>query len=268
MEPTVVLFSYTNNAEKVCAAAMRSCNSPCPAFHIYKGELSGYEKEKQLTPDRVENMLQRAVTMGHMSILEHALFTFDIQNVSRSMTHQLVRHRIASYSQQSQRHVVVDTNEEWYVIPPSLRGEARKRFKERMDTIADWYKEELNQRETRTEDVRFYLPNSALTNIVLSMNPRELLHMFSLRCAMDAQWEIRAVAWAMLACCRLVAPAIFGRIPRTKHSKYLEEKERKLSEAVLRITSSFNEAKAQEVVEIPTQDLELDYRVRAFVNKL
>lgn len=266
--PTVVLFSYTQDLEKVCAAAMRSCNSPCPAFHIYKGELLGYEKEQELTADRIRDLLQRALRMRHMSVLEHGLLTFDLQNVSRSLTHQLVRHRIASYTQQSQRHVAAEIDEDWYAVPPTFDKPAKDRFKERMATIANWYKEELNRPDANLEDTRFYLPNATFTNIVVSMNPRELLHFFSLRCAADAQWEIRAVAWAMLACSKLVAPIIFEKIPRPRQDKYVEEKESKLSEILSKVAVSFKAAKPQQIVEVPLGGLNLEYQARSFVNRI
>jgi thymidylate synthase ThyX len=100
------------------------------------------------------------------------------------------------------------------------------------------------------------------------MNPRELLHLFQLRCAADAQWEIRAVAWAMLASSRLVAPMIFDRIPQIKENRYIEEKERRLSEILSEVTTRFRAARPQQVVEIPLKDLNLEYQVKSFVNRL
>lgn len=266
--PAAVLFSYTPNVERVCAAAMRSCYSSHPASELYKGESNSPKGKERLTAVRISQLLEKATGMGHMSVLEHGLFTFDLQNVSRSLTHQLVRHRLASYSQQSQRHVAIDAEDEWYAMPPSLDKEARRRFSERMESIARWYREERRQAKLPLQDARFYLPNATLTNLVVSMNPRELLHFFSLRCVADAQWEIRAAAWAMLACSKLVAPAIFRSIPRLGQDKCVEERVEKLTGIVERLRKQFERTLSQQVLEIPLRDLGLEYEVRALVNRI
>lgn len=266
--PKVVLFSYTRDIERVCAAAMRSCYSNVSAFDLYKNSLPRTSKnERQLTQERAEELIQKALVGGHESVLEHGLLTFDLQGVSRAFTHQLVRHRIASFSQQSQRHVRIDTDSDWYVIPPSLKDESRQRFEERMKAMASWYLEE-SRSGRKIEDARFYLPNAAKTNIVVSMNPRELLHVFKLRCGAEAQWEIRAVAWAMLACSKLIAPSIFSRIRLSSTDEYFAEREGALERILSEVRSRFKSADPQETMEIPLAGLNLGIDVRAFVNKL
>lgn len=263
----VILFSYTRDIERVCAAAMRSCYSNVPAFDLYKGKFpEGNMAEKQLTQERAKELIQRALRAGHESVLEHGLFTFDLQGVSRAFTHQLVRHRIASFSQQSQRHVRIDTDDHWYVIPPSFDDDSRKRFQERMKDLASWYVEE-SKSGRKIEDARFYLPNAAKTNIVVSMNPRELLHVFKLRCAAEAQWEIRTVAWAMLACSKLIAPSIFSEISYTLADTSFKEGERRLERIVSEVRPLFEKAEAHETLEIPLAGLDLGLDVRALVYK-
>jgi len=265
--PRVILFSYTRDVERVCAAAMRSCYSNLPAFHLFRSRLpEGIETEKALTEERVKELLQKALRAGHESVLEHGLFTFDLQGISRACTHQLVRHRIASFSQQSQRHVRINTDSDWYVIPPSLKDESRQRFEERMKTVASWYLEE-SKSGRKIEDARFYLPNAAKTNIVVSMNPRELLHVFKVRCAAEAQWEIRAVAWAMLACSKLIAPSIFSQIQRSSMDTFFAERERRLERILSEMRPRFDKADLHETLEIPLTDLDLGFSVQAFVYK-
>ncbi|NIQ06822.1 MAG: FAD-dependent thymidylate synthase, partial [Candidatus Korarchaeota archaeon] len=147
---------------------------------------------------------------GHVSVIEHASFSFSIEGVSRAMTHQLVRHRIASYTQQSQRYVAYDTSDQ-YVVPPSLDDNpvAKKIFDKTVTRISEAYRELLDLGIPR-EDARFILPNAARTNIIVTMNARELLHFFNLRCCIRAQWEIREVANEMLKQVKEVAPALFN----------------------------------------------------------
>ena len=261
------MFSYTRDIERVCAAAMRSCYSNLPAFHLYKvRQPEGSESEKPLSQERAKEFIQKALRAGHESVLEHGLLTFDLQGVSRAFTHQLVRHRIASFSQQSQRHVRIDTDSDWYVIPPSVKDESKRRFEERMEAVASWYLEE-SKSGTKVEDARFYLPNAARTNIVVSMNPRELLHVFKLRCGADAQWEIRAVAWAMLACSRIIAPSIFSEIQHSPTDAYFAEKEARLERILFELRSCFETADLHKTIEIPLASLDLGFDVQAFVYK-
>ncbi len=190
----VKLLAYTRDADAICAAAGKSCYSERPASELVRDE----------SPEKV---LDRIVGMGHHSVIEHASFTFSVEGVSRSLTHQLVRHRIASFSQQSQRYVSLD--EPTYVMPETIGGdpEARKLFEEAMERVWEVYRE-LGERFP-AEDARYVLPNACTTNITITMNARELLHFFSLRCCNRAQWEIREMADRMLALSREVSPTIF-----------------------------------------------------------
>jgi len=246
---------------------MRSCYSSFAAFDLYrKHEERGTGGEAPLDEHRIRELIHRALKMGHESVLEHGLFTFDLQNISRACTHQLVRHRIASFSQQSQRHVRINPETDWYVAPPTLDDGSRRRFEDRMRTVASWYLED-SKHGRKIEDARFYLPNAARTNIVVSMNPRELLHVFRLRCSKDAQWEIRSVAWAMLACSKLIAPNIFSKVSDSGNDKYMEEREAKLETILGELQASFERTSHRETLEIPLQALNLPSNVQAFVCK-
>lgn len=190
----VELLAYTPDADIICAAAGRSCYSEDAAHHI----LGGIDAERTLSG---------IVGMGHHSVIEHASFTFSVEGVSRALTHQLVRHRIASFSQQSQRYVSMD--EPSYVTPPTIEEdlEMKKRFDDLMMNIWDIYSK--LREAVPPEDARYVLPNGCTTNITVTMNARELLHFFSLRCCNRAQWEIREMAERMLSLCRDVSPTIF-----------------------------------------------------------
>lgn len=191
----VELIAYTQNAEAVCSAAGKSCYS----------EKSSYELLDNPNPGKV---LSKIVGMGHHSVIEHAVFTFSVEGVSRSLTHQLVRHRVASYSQQSQRYVSMD--KPTYVIPESVEAdpEAKEEFEAIMDEIWKSYNK-LTEKGILPEDARYVLPNACTTNITITMNARELLHLFTLRCCNRAQWEIRHMADEMLRQCKEVYPTIF-----------------------------------------------------------
>ncbi len=191
----VTLLACTQNADAICAAAGNSCYSDKPASEIVEDIDS-------------EKVLSRIVGMGHHSVIEHAVFTFSVEGVSRALTHQLVRHRMASFSQQSQRYVSL--TEPTYVTPHTIEGnpEAEKRFEETMDSIWKAYRD-LEEMGIPAEDARYLLPNGCTTNITITMNARELLHFFSLRCCNRAQWEIREMADRMLELCMEVSPVIF-----------------------------------------------------------
>jgi len=153
-------------------------------------------------------VLEQVLGLGHTSVIEHTSFTFAISDVSRSLTHQLVRHRIASYSQQSQRYV--NLNEPQYVTPPSIikNKKMKNAYDETMAVIWDQYNKLLKMK-IPSEDARYVLPNAACTNIMVTMNARSLLNFFELRCCLHAQWEIRLLANKMLKEARKVAPTIF-----------------------------------------------------------
>ena len=193
----VTLLAHTPDADRICAAAGNSCYS----------ERSSADIVEDIDSDKV---LSRIVGMGHHSVIEHAVFTFSVEGVSRALTHQLVRHRVASFSQQSQRYVSMDSAS--YVTPHTVADspEALKVFDETMAAIWEAYGK-LEGLGIPPEDARYLLPNGCTTNITVTMNARELLHFFSLRCCNRAQWEIREMADQMLAICRDVSPVIFGR---------------------------------------------------------
>jgi thymidylate synthase (FAD) len=159
--------------------------------------------------ETAKRIIRRVTGYGHVSVVEHASFSFSIEGVSRAMTHQLVRHRIASYTQQSQRYVAYHTAET-YVVPPSIdkNRKAQKIFGEALQRVSETYKELLNLGISK-EDARFILPNAARTNIIVTMNARELQHFFNLRCCVRAQWEIREAANEMLKQVKNVAPTLF-----------------------------------------------------------
>lgn len=131
----------------------------------------------------------------HMSVFEHAVVTFYISGISRACSHQLVRHRMASYVQESQRYTKIDTDDDdWYVIPKSFKDNGMAlRFRECMYECALDYQQAL-KREIKPEDARFVLPEAAKTKITMTVNCRELFHFFDLRCDQAAQWEIRDLA--------------------------------------------------------------------------
>ncbi len=190
----VKLIAYTQNAEAVCAAAGKSCYS----------EKSSMELVEAPNPEKV---LSKIVGMGHHSVIEHAVFTFSVEGVSRSLTHQLVRHRVASFSQQSQRYVNMD--KPTFVIPKTVEAdpELKAEFEKTMDEIWKSYNKLVEK--IPPEDARYVLPNACTTNITITMNARELLHLFTLRCCNRAQWEIRDLADEMLRQCKEVYPVIF-----------------------------------------------------------
>ncbi len=198
----VKLIAFTPNPELVVAAsATTSFKSKPPSYTFEKYSKGEGEKIKKIIRDLIRH--------NHLSPIEHASFTFALEGVSRSLTHELVRHRIASYTQQSQRYVKVNTeSEDWFVIPKSYTGKKREEFIERMKIIAKWYEQDIKE-GIKYEDARFILPNATKTNIVVTMNARELLHFFNLRCCQRAQWEIREVATEMLRQVKKVAPTIF-----------------------------------------------------------
>lgn len=183
--------------------------------------LAGWAAALCTNSSNPERSMANAMDGGHFSVLEHANFTFEIEGVSRALLAQLTRHRIASFSVQSQRYVRQDKGECFpYVTPITIQsmGEwAVNTFDHQMRTINEWYREwrdnirdaGFSQREAN-EDARFVLPMAAATKMGMTMNARELLHVFELRCCNCAQWEIRELAWKMLLECRAVAPKLFA----------------------------------------------------------
>lgn len=195
----VELLEHTPNPDLLAGIAARSCRSSKGASDIKETE----------TGEKLKKVLRKTVERGHGSVIEHANFTFSIEGISRSCSHQLVRHRIASYSQQSQRHISPD--EEKFVIPPSIKDNpsAREEFEKAMRKAWNTYEELASDEEIPKEDCRFVLPNSTKTNIVVTMNARSLLNFFEQRTCLHAQWEIRTVAEKMLNEVEEIAPSIF-----------------------------------------------------------
>lgn len=195
----VQLLTHTPDPEQVVAAAARLCYSAASIDQLL-------EKSREDHAD----LLRRILGLGHLSVLEHASFTFGIEGISRACSHQLVRHRLASYSQQSQRYV---SHREPFaaITPPSIGGspELNARYETLLAEIHQVYRE-LLEAGVPAEDARFVLPNAAATKIVLTMNARELLHFFNLRCCRRAQWEIRLMAIEMLRLARESAPLLFA----------------------------------------------------------
>jgi thymidylate synthase (FAD) len=195
----VVLLSHTPDPEGVVAQATRLCYSALGIPEL-ASELEGQE---------LSGLLSKVISLGHHSVLEHASFTFGIEGVSRVLTHQLVRHRVASYSQQSQRYVEFKDHLP-IVVPESIAGdeEAEKRFRRHCEEGFALYRE-LCDAGVPAEDARYLLPNATETKIIVTMNGRELRHFFTLRCCERAQWEIRYLAEQMLALAAETAPLIF-----------------------------------------------------------
>lgn len=195
----VSLLQHTPDPELTVALAARLCYSSASIEEL-KDKLSGAD---------IRNFLEKIMSLGHQSVLEHASFTFGIDGVSRVTSHQLVRHRIASFSQQSQRYV---SHEERFaaVVPPSIAGrpEILARFEGELATLHRAYAE-MVAAGIPAEDARYILPNATETKIIVSMNARELLHFFGLRCCERAQWEIREMAVEMLKLAQMAAPVIF-----------------------------------------------------------
>ncbi|MDO4988649.1 MAG: FAD-dependent thymidylate synthase [Synergistes sp.] len=194
----VRLIAATPNADRVVAAAAKMCYSASGASELFDG----------LDTQKTESFLNMLREAGHFSPFEHASFTFAIEGVSRVATHQLVRHRVASYSQQSQRYVKMSGN--GCVIPPSItkNPDALKIFTEASNAALNVY-DKLTAMGIPQEDARFILPHGGETRIAVTMNCRELHHFFALRLCRRAQWEIRDVAREMLREARKAAPILF-----------------------------------------------------------
>ena len=218
----VELLEHTPNPERVIAAAAKLCYSPVGVDDILE----------KMTPEKTESFVNMLSEIGHESPVEHVTFTFAVEGVSRALLAQLTRHRIASYSVQSQRYVAKDNFE--YVIPPEIEKipEAKALFIKAMDDDRETYKK-LNDilsaahekqmiadgkdekdavkaaKKKANEDSRYVLSNACDTKIVMTMNVRSLYNFFALRCCERAQWEIRALAEEMLRLVKNVSPVLF-----------------------------------------------------------
>ena len=202
----VVLIRHTWSPEEAIALAAKLCYSRSTINDL---------KEKISKKDQ-SDFIQRLINMGHESVFEHATFTFGIEGVSRVLLAQLTRHRLASFSVQSQRYVSYEKGF-GYIIPPSIEalgGEAVQKYHDQMNMIEQWYKEWQqvlgNNGEKSNEDARFVLPNACETRLLMTMNIRELWHFFNLRMCSRAQWEIRNMAEQMHKLCLETAPDLFA----------------------------------------------------------
>lgn len=205
----VELLDFSENALSLIYAACRQCYSPKFSGQIFREGINN--------PEQMGKFVAQVISSGHESPLEHVKFTFAIEGVSRALTHQLVRHRIASYSQQSQRYV--QEFDFAYIIPPSIAAdvEMKAEYVNIMKEIQSSYNRLLEKfakkgikGEMANQDARFVLPQAAETKIVFTMNCRELIHFFQQRCCSRAQWEIRNLAEEMLSICREKLPSVFN----------------------------------------------------------
>ena len=219
----VKLLSYTPEPEKLVATAAKLCYSSSDIESLRDG----------LTEDKISDFIDMLASIGHESVMEHVCFTFGVEGISRACSHQLVRHRIASYSQKSQRYV--NENGFEFITPPAIEEvpEAKEEYDRVISEITESYEklvklltdkhieeftaQGLDEKTARSkasklanEDARFILPNACETKIVVTMNARSLFNFFRHRCCNRAQWEIRAVANDMLRLCLEVAPHIFS----------------------------------------------------------
>ncbi|WP_052465129.1 FAD-dependent thymidylate synthase [Geoalkalibacter subterraneus] len=199
-QSAVTLLAYSPDPEKTVAAAARLCYSDSDIA----GLVAKFKESDHVS------FLQKIMELGHFSVLEHISFTFGVEGISRACSHQLVRHRLASFSQQSQRYVDASAQADDYIVPQSvIDAGQQQRYKQAMESAWAYYRAMRNA-GVPAEDARFVLPNAAETKMVLTMNARELLHFFNLRCCNRAQWEIRALAEKMLEIVHPEAPTIFS----------------------------------------------------------
>lgn len=222
----IILLRHTPEPEATVAMAAKLCYSPVEIETL----------KERITEKDQSAFVDKLMKMGHLSPIEHASFTFAIEGISRACSHQLVRHRIASYSQQSQRYVSEVSSPQStdgeavfdYILPPSIAQDeiackVYADFMKEAQRVYDLLVKRLNERgitgESANQDARFVLPNATETKIIVTMNARELLHFFRQRCCNRAQWEIRAMAEEMLRLVKAVAPVIFKNAgpPCLKH---------------------------------------------------
>ena len=204
----VELLAHTPQPENTIAMGAKLCYSASSIDTL---------REKIAAKDQ-QAFLQKLMDMGHLSPVEHSSFTFGVEGVSRVLLAQATRHRLASFSVQSQRYVNQAAEGGFsYIVPPAIEalgeeslGEYRRQMEQMSLWSQEWVQKLGNAGEKSNEDARFVLPNAAETKFVVTMNARELQHFFGVRCCSRAQWEIRALAWAMLGHCLAAAPSLFG----------------------------------------------------------
>ncbi|MBP3636268.1 MAG: FAD-dependent thymidylate synthase [Clostridia bacterium] len=201
----VALIRHTLSPEETVALGARLCYSRATIDDL----------TQRVSAKDQSDFVQKIMGMGHESVLEHASFTFGVEGVSRVLLAQLTRHRLASFSVQSQRYVSYE-NGFGYIVPPKIAAlgeEAQAEYERQMQQMHEWYctwQEKLGTGEGSNEDARFVLPGACETRLMMTMNVRELRHFFSLRMCSRAQWEIRALATEMHRLCMEVAPALFA----------------------------------------------------------
>lgn len=200
VSPKVTLLSYTKDALSTVTAAINQCYSA----------KSGETLKESLTKEKQIRLLNIVLGSGHLSTIEHLNFTFAIEGVSRALTHQLVRHRHASYSQQSQRYVEFKEGKFEYILPPAIKAkpELSQKYDKFMQAAGAFY-QELMEAGIKAEDARMILPNATETKIVMTMNARSLLNFLEHRLCVRAQWEIRKLAQLMLDILMQEVPEIF-----------------------------------------------------------
>jgi thymidylate synthase (FAD) len=193
------LLKFTKDAEKICAIAAKLCYSAEKIYDI----------DENFTPNKVKDLLSKVISSEHHSVLEHASFTFAIEGVSRVLLAQLTRHRMASFSVQSQRYVKFKSGFD-FVFPDTIKKDDKlsEKYNNFLKSTESLYKEFLDS-GIPAEDARYILPNAVTTQIIMTMNARELRHFFSLRCCNRAQWEIKEMACCMLNLARKEAPLLF-----------------------------------------------------------
>ena len=234
----VILLRHTLSPEETIALSAKLCYSKSTIEDL---------KEKISQKDQ-SAFIEKLMGMGHESVLEHVTFSFGVEGVSRVLLAQLTRHRIASFSVQSQRYVSYE-NGFGFIMPDSIAAlgeEAVQQYQKQMDTIESWYvdwQKKLGKGEKSNEDARFVLPNACETRLVVTMNVRELRHFFSLRMCNRAQWEIRKMAEEMFRICFNTAPALFmdagpacirGKCPEGEKTCGMAAEIRKNREALIR----------------------------------
>lgn len=211
----VTLVNYTPNPELTIVAAARSSASQSTIEELWH----------KLSPEQIDNLLRQLLDSGHLSPFEHASFTFSIQGISRVTSHQLVRHRLASYTQQSQRYVSLKGQR--YVTPPTISRETDllAKYQRAVESAYELYSQML-EAGIPAEDARFILPQAVETQLVMTMNARELLHACSLRLCLRAQWEILELFERIKAEVERVAPHFGAELkPKCYRLGYCDERE-------------------------------------------
>jgi len=196
----IKLLNYTKNPEEAVAQAAKLCYSTKSIAQI----------EESISKEKPDRIIAKIIKLGHYSVLEHASFTFGIEGISRVTSHQLVRHRLASFSQKSQRYTRMEKKQQ-FVIPEKIKNDSDLllKFQELANQCFILYREML-AKDIPAEDARYILPQAITTSIIFTANARELIHFFRLRCCNRAQWEIREMAIEMLKIVKEIAPHIFA----------------------------------------------------------